>query len=208
MEETGTNAVFGQIQELLKKFQLEQDMDILVEACVKVFSVLDFYPGNAGCYHLLGFICYLLNSLNEALTLLQIGKSIDETYEPIDELQREINKLLDEIEGDEGEQPLLEGTDLSNPFKAVLEELFDTFDEDKDGALNMEEMDQFVFKTNGLHPPPPFFEQLCQMFNSNQYGLTVQGFFEFFLQQTLDDPLETRSDLEKHGYDPKTFVRI
>ncbi|ORY07718.1 hypothetical protein K493DRAFT_273303 [Basidiobolus meristosporus CBS 931.73] len=207
-EKAGMELSHDQVQELLKRFQAEQDMDLLVEACVKVLSILDFYPKSASCYHLLGFICYLNNSLHEASTLLQIGKAIDNTYEPISELQREIRNLYDEIEGDEGEQPLLEGNCLSNSLKCILEELFDRFDEDKDGALNVEEMDHFLYTTNGLHPAADFVEQLFQMFSSNEYGLTVQGFFEFFLQQALDNPLETRGDLKKHGYDPKTFTKI
>ncbi|KAK9768295.1 hypothetical protein K7432_001134 [Basidiobolus ranarum] len=207
-EETQTNNVFTQVQELLRTFQQQQDMNILVEACLKIFTILDFYPGNAGCYHLLGFICYLLNSLNQALTLLQIGKSIDESYEPIDDLEQEIVGLLDGIEGEEGEQPLLDGTELSEPLQSVLEGIFRKFDKDNDGALNMSELDGFVYQTNGMHPPPPFFQQLCQMFDSNSQGLTMKGFFEFFLQQTLEDPLETRNDLAKHGYDPKSLLLI
>ncbi|ORX96117.1 hypothetical protein K493DRAFT_259972 [Basidiobolus meristosporus CBS 931.73] len=205
-EGTQTTTGFREVQQSLKQFQQEQDMEHLINACQKIFSILDVNPGNAGCYHLLGFICYLLNSLHQALTLLQIGKSIDESYEPIDELEQEIHGLLDEIEGDEGEQPLLEGNELSEALKSVLEALFSRFDVDQDGALNMTELNEFVFQTNGTHPPPPFFQQLCHIFDSNSHGLTKQGFFEFFLQQSMDDPLETRQDLAKHGFDPKTFA--
>lgn len=43
----------------------------------------DYFPGHAGCYHLLGFTLYVLNELEDALSILEIGSMVDPNYEPI-----------------------------------------------------------------------------------------------------------------------------
>lgn len=47
------------------------------------FYWIDNFPGHAGCYHLLGFTLYVLNELEDALSLLEIGSMVDPNYEPI-----------------------------------------------------------------------------------------------------------------------------
>lgn len=42
------------------------------------------FPGHAGCYHLLGFVLYILNRLEEAMIMLDFGRTVDPEYEPID----------------------------------------------------------------------------------------------------------------------------
>ncbi|KAI7905849.1 uncharacterized protein BX663DRAFT_428552, partial [Cokeromyces recurvatus] len=99
-----------------------------------------------------------------------------------------------------------EDNQLSKVLKEVLEEIFNKFDQDKDGALNTKELDNFIFTTNGSHPPPAFLRQMGLRFGANAKGwLTKEGFLEFYLEQTLDDPSETRNDLGTHGYDPQTL---
>jgi hypothetical protein len=47
------------------------------------FVSKDYFPGHAGCYHLLGFTLYVLNELEDAQTVLDIGSMVDPGYEPI-----------------------------------------------------------------------------------------------------------------------------
>ncbi|KAI8975326.1 hypothetical protein BDF20DRAFT_790188, partial [Mycotypha africana] len=95
---------------------------------------------------------------------------------------------------------------LSRALLVVLEEIFNKFDKDHDGALNTQELDSFIFTTNGTHPPPQFLRQMGLRFGANKRGwLTKEGFFAFYLEQTLDDPSETRNDLGVHGYDPQSL---
>jgi Ca2+-binding EF-hand superfamily protein len=59
----------------------------------------------------------------------------------------------------------------------VLSEIFEAFDQDRDGALNNQELSQFIFTTNGSHPPPQFLVQIAQRFGgTEQYWLTKEGF--------------------------------
>jgi hypothetical protein len=81
------------------------------------------FPGHAGCYHLLGFVLYILNRLEEAMIMLDFGRTVDPEYEPIDgmylhskifttthrlmnyailELEEEISKILNGYKGSEG----------------------------------------------------------------------------------------------------------
>lgn len=118
--------------------------------------------------------------------------------------------LEDEIEriasGYKGEEELLVDNQLSPSLQQVLLEVFNKFDTDGDGALNNKELDQFIFITNGAHPPPAFLRQMGQRFGANKKGwLSQEGFLAFYLEQTLDDPSETRNDLGVHGYDPQTL---
>ncbi|RUP52461.1 hypothetical protein BC936DRAFT_145218 [Jimgerdemannia flammicorona] len=45
---------------------------------------LDTFPAHAGCYHILAFVLFVLNHLEDALLLLEMGRDIDPEYEPID----------------------------------------------------------------------------------------------------------------------------
>lgn len=171
---------------------------------------LDNFPGHAGCYHLLGFTLYVLNELEDALSLLEIGSMVDPNYEPINELTQEIQGLLDGYGSTMTDAaPLLDNAkELSNRLKAALTAIFNNFDKDKDGSLSPAELSEFVFKTNGSRPPAAFLSQMGIQFGKDAKGyLTLEGFFNFFLEQTLEDPIETRRDLEKHGWDGDRLVR-
>ncbi|KAI8584237.1 hypothetical protein K450DRAFT_218808 [Umbelopsis ramanniana AG] len=196
-------------QKDLQSFQDSQDVTILSRVASKLVWILDVFPGHAGCYHLLGFILYILNRLEEAMMLLDFGRTVDPEYEPIDDLEEEISKILNGYKGSEEEEPLIKDHELTPKLAEVLSEIFETFDQDHDGALNNQELGNFIFTTNGSHPPPQFLVQIAQRFGGTErYWLTKDGFLAFYLEQTLDDPTETRSDLSVHGYDGQTLQKM
>jgi Ca2+-binding EF-hand superfamily protein len=84
------------------------------------------------------------------------------------------------MEGDKRGQedvPLLANESLTPEIINVLLEIFHTFDKDRDDCLKPEELDMFVFSTNGQHPPTSFIEQMGQRFGANDQGwLTKKGF--------------------------------
>ncbi|KAF8945094.1 hypothetical protein BGZ47_003235 [Haplosporangium gracile] len=201
---------YDEAQELLRGFQSTGDVDSLSKAAQLMVGVLDNFPGHAGCYHLLGFTLYVLNELEDALSLLEIGSMVDPNYEPISELTREIQGLLEGYGSTMTDgAPLLDNAkELSAPLKAALTAIFNSFDKDKDGSLKPSELSDFVYKTNGSRPPQAFLTQMGIQFGKDAKGyLTLEGFFNFFLEQTLEDPIETRRDLEKHGWDGDRLVR-
>ncbi|KAG0376897.1 hypothetical protein BGX24_007039 [Mortierella sp. AD032] len=201
---------YDEAQELLRGFQSSGDVDSLSRAAQLMVGVLDNFPGHAGCYHLLGFTLYVINELEDALSLLEIGSMVDPNYEPINELTGEIEALLEGYGSTMTDgAPLLDNAkELSTPLKAALTAIFNSFDKDRDGSLKPSELSDFVFKTNGSRPPPAFLTQMGIQFGKDAKGyLTLEGFFNFFLEQTLEDPIETRRDLEKHGWDGDRLVR-
>ncbi|KAI8088925.1 uncharacterized protein BX664DRAFT_331739 [Halteromyces radiatus] len=207
MDEADSEYAAAQAQ--LKQFQNDGNAAILNEVAAKMIRILDVFPAHGGCYYILAFILFVLNQLEEAVILLQMGRSVDSSFEPIDELEEEIQRILKGYGGEEDEPPLLANdTTLSAPLTEALLEIFSNFDKDKDNALNNKELGNFIYETNGSHPPPPFLRQMGQRFGSNSQGwLTKDGFLAFYLEQTLDDPSETRSDLGVHGYDPHTLKK-
>ncbi|CAM0142835.1 hypothetical protein VKS41_002600 [Umbelopsis sp. WA50703] len=200
---------YKKAQQDLQSFQDTQDVSILNRVASKMVWILDVFPGHAGCYHLLGFILYVLNRLEEAMILLEFGRTVDPEYEPIDDLEEEISNILNGYKGNEDEEPLISDNDLSPKLSQVLNEIFDAFDKDNDGALSNQELGNFIFTTNGSHPPPQFLVQMAQRFGGTRRNwLTKEGFLAFYLEQTLDDPSETRNDLTVHGYDGQTLQKL
>ncbi|KAG0055982.1 hypothetical protein BGZ83_006749 [Gryganskiella cystojenkinii] len=202
---------YEQAQELLRSFQTTNEVDSLSKAAQLMVGVLDNFPGHAGCYHLLGFTLYVINELEDALSLLEIGSMVDPNYEPISELTQEIQNLLDGYGSSMTDgAPLLENSkELSTALKTALTAIFNSFDKDQDGALKPSELSDFVFATNGSRPPQAFLTQMGIQFGKNAKGyLTLEGFFNFFLEQTLEDPIETRRDLEKHGWDGDRLIPV
>ncbi|KAJ1961832.1 hypothetical protein H4R35_007408, partial [Dimargaris xerosporica] len=88
--------------------------------------------------------------------------------------------------------------------------LFRRYDRDHDGYLSLAEMGRFVVATNGGgRPPLAMLRGLWQTFSPEcSHGLSLEGFMDFFVQQSLQDPVETRSDLQKHGFDAKALTRL
>jgi hypothetical protein len=75
---------YANAQTHLETFQQEGNVEILVQVASKMLWILDVFPGHAGCYYILGFILFVLNKLEEAAILLQMGRAVDPTFEPID----------------------------------------------------------------------------------------------------------------------------
>ncbi|KAI8074861.1 hypothetical protein BC940DRAFT_286807 [Gongronella butleri] len=200
---------YATAQKELNKFQRDNDISILNDVACKMIRILDVFPAHGGAYYMLAFILFVLNQLEEAVILLRMGRAVDDSFEPIDELEQEIERIMTGYKGtDDGEQVqlLTDENTLSPALGEVLMEIFARFDKDQDGALNAAELGKFIFATNGSHPPPPFLRQMGQRFGCNARGaLTRDGFLAFYLEQTLDDPSETRNDLSVHGYDPHTL---
>ncbi|KAL0136511.1 hypothetical protein V8B55DRAFT_1540086 [Mucor lusitanicus] len=194
---------YANAQTQLASFQQDGNVETLVQVACKMMWILDVFPGHAGCYYILGFILFVLNKLEEAIILLEMSRAVDPNFEPVDVLEEEIERI---VKGYKGEEELLSDNQLSEALTQVLEEVFRKFDADNDGALNAKELDSFIFTTNGAHPPPAFLRQMGLRFGANKKGwLTKEGFLAFYLEQTLDDPSETRNDLGVHGYDPQTL---
>lgn len=59
-------------------------MSILALVASKMMWILDVFPAHGGCYYILGFILFVLNKLEEAMILLQMGRAVDPTFEPFD----------------------------------------------------------------------------------------------------------------------------
>jgi len=88
----------------------------------------------------------------------------------------QVEKKIEELEGDEDEEGLLDGKELSEPFKRALEEIFARFDLDKDGSWNLKELDAYIFKTNGSHAPPQVLRQMIRNYPSTSSGnLKLEG---------------------------------
>ena len=99
----------------------------------------------------------------------------------------------------------MQGQRLSPQLVHVLECIFESFDKDGDQHWSAQELNSFIAASNGQPAPATFIRQFINNYGENQGRLTVDGFLSFFLQQTLDDPEETRKDLVKHGWDGNTL---
>lgn len=101
------------------------------------------------------------------------------------ELEKEI--LLITQGGNKVEEvPVLINDSLSPEILKVLLEIFHNFDQDHDDCLSPEELDLFVFSTNGQHPPTSFIEQMGQRFGANELGwLTKKGFLVCLFLKSL-----------------------
>lgn len=75
---------YANAQAHLETFQQEGNVEVLVQVASKMMWILDVFPTHAGCYYILGFILFVLNKLEEAAILLQMGRAADPQFEPID----------------------------------------------------------------------------------------------------------------------------
>ncbi|KAJ1974677.1 hypothetical protein H4R34_004626 [Dimargaris verticillata] len=170
---------------LIQQFQATQELLLLEEATLKLIHVI-------------------------ASKLLDLCLGLDPTYQPALDLRAEIAPILQEVQGGDGNVPLLVNGKLSAPLRKALEQLFRRYDRDYDGYLNLAELGQFVVATNGGgRPPLGMLRGLWQTFSPEcPQGLSLEGFLDFFVQQSLQEPVETRKDLQKHGFDAKALTRL
>jgi tetratricopeptide (TPR) repeat protein len=82
MDQADTEYAHAQTQ--LESFQQDGNVETLVEVAGKMMWILDVFPSHAGCYYILAFILFVLNKLEEAMILLQMGRAVDPNFEPID----------------------------------------------------------------------------------------------------------------------------
>ncbi|KAI9595319.1 hypothetical protein BDF19DRAFT_465481 [Syncephalis fuscata] len=205
-EEQAHNAV-ERVREDLQQFQSSADISILQRSAETLIELLEHFPQSGDCYHLLSFICFILNAFDPALCVLSMGRAImDDDYPPMDELEGEITQLLDKAEGQD--VPLLQGQQLSPELIHVLTCIFEKFDNDGDQHWSAQELNVFITASNGQPAPTTFIRQFISNYGESMGRLTIDGFLSFFLQQTLDDPEETRQDLVKHGWDGNTLQLI
>ncbi|KAJ2377432.1 hypothetical protein IW150_001383 [Coemansia sp. RSA 2607] len=193
----------------------EAGMDVFTEAAYRLMVVQDSFPNSAECYYLLALICFMLNSFKPALSLLEIGHAINNNFTPIKELTSEVRSIVDGAYGSEGDAPLLNpaGTGPSAQLTKALAIIFQRLDTDRDGVLNASELAGMVKITNGQSPPAAMITQIIGAFGGqiqSKKGKKVAGWdlaalTNFYVAQTLDDPQETRSDLAKFGFDPRTL---
>jgi hypothetical protein len=204
-DEKQVSTMLVSVHENLRSFQMDPKSELLDESVNQLVYILDIYPEHPDAYYLFGVLCFMINAFHPALEFLEICEKIDSDYKLVHELKEEIQTLLNQLEGNDNEAALLEGKELSTKLRNVLAEIFTSFDLDRDQHLSLSELDAFIYKTNGQHAPTSFLKQFIQHYGMNRGRLTLDGFLSFYLEQTLNDPMETRKDLDKHGFDMHTL---
>ncbi|KAI8872276.1 hypothetical protein GQ42DRAFT_114924, partial [Ramicandelaber brevisporus] len=116
------------------------------------------------------------------------------------------------------EAPLInDDGSLSVQLITALNTAFAKYDGDNDGLLTPLELSRLLFATNGAKPSLMESKQICMHFNAqfdaqnasrftgSSVRLTCAAFIGFYAHQTNEDPAETRKDLDKLGFDPRTL---
>jgi hypothetical protein len=161
--------------------------------------LIDLIPHQGGCYYVLASILYYLHHDDQADFVLKEGRRMDPGFQPLAALEFDLNnerwaqnqpqqhlppppqssQHVSQRRRSSLKLPVLDpdGTALSPPLLQVLDTLFAAFDKDQDDALRNEELDHYVFSTNGQHPSQDFLEAMGQRFGANDKGwLTKAGF--------------------------------
>ncbi|KAJ2644241.1 hypothetical protein GGF44_000734 [Coemansia sp. RSA 1694] len=101
-----------------------------------------------------------------------------------------------------GVELLQDNLEFTPKCESALKEIFERYDQDKDGALNDKELQAFATFTNGS----PFTESDLADIRTNldcteDGALLKGGFLQLYsLQTNAGDDDETWADLKKHGY--------
>ncbi|KAN0029399.1 hypothetical protein ACTA71_007526 [Dictyostelium dimigraforme] len=91
---------------------------------------------------------------------------------------------------------------VTKKFIAVLREIFDRFDGNKDNCLNKREMQSYSKAVNGQEMDLQSLQTILGGYDSHpRNGLTFTGFVELYINQTIEDSTETLNDLKTLGYD-------
>ncbi|KAJ2477730.1 hypothetical protein IWW56_004164 [Coemansia sp. RSA 2131] len=192
--------------------------EVFVEAAFRLVLVQEWFPASAECYYLWALICYMRNTLKPALAFLSIAHDINSDFAPVHELQAEVQSMANGVFGVAGQAPLLDES-CSGPSPQLAKALtliFNHFDRDRDGVLNMSELGAVVRVTNGQPAPPAMITQIVGTFGgqiSSRSGCKVAGWdlgslTNFYVAQTMQDPQETRQDMAKFGFDPHTLCKV
>ncbi|KAJ2726823.1 hypothetical protein GGI07_000334 [Coemansia sp. Benny D115] len=193
----------------------EAGIQVFTEAAYRLMLVQEYFPDSAECYYLWALICFMLNDFKPSLGLLEIGHAINSSFEPIIELTKEVRSLVEGAYGSQGDAPLLDaaGSGPSPHLAKVLAILFQRLDSDRDGVLNASELANMIRLTNGQAPPAAMISQIIAAFGGplkakngrKVTGWDIDSLTNFYVAQTLDDPQETRGDLAKFGFNPRTL---
>ncbi|KAJ2554547.1 hypothetical protein EV175_002546 [Coemansia sp. RSA 1933] len=211
-------STIDQVKSMLRDGQ-EASIGVFSEAAYRLVLVQEYFPASVECYYLWALLCFTHNTFKPALAFLDIGSSIDDSFEPIQELTKRIQLLSHGIYGTNGDDaPLLDpsGTCPSTNLSKALAIIFQQLDSDRDGILNASEIANMVRITNGQPAPRSTITQIINAFGGTlptKSGCRVSGWdinslTNFYINQSLDDPSETRTDLAKFGFDPRTLSRM
>ncbi|KNE72924.1 hypothetical protein AMAG_17159 [Allomyces macrogynus ATCC 38327] len=101
---------------------------------------------------------------------------------------------------------LLDDNDEITPaLEAALRAIFARFDADKDGYLNVTELQAFAVATNDREFDQDTLDQIQEFFADDaklpEIMLAVDGFMDMYHLQTQSDEAETRKDLHRLGFD-------
>ncbi|KAI9298572.1 hypothetical protein K502DRAFT_322761 [Neoconidiobolus thromboides FSU 785] len=96
---------------------------------------------------------------------------------------------------------------LKESIADLIEEVFESFDVDKDGVLNSEELQAFSVKLNGKPFSKEELKEIEEYFDIDDNGfITKAGFHQMFDLQSSAEPEETIKDLETLGYDLEKYL--
>jgi len=179
------------------------------EKCITLNpNFLEAYLGKA-------YVCGQLGKFDEALAALDVAQTIHPNDEGIQAMKQLLNELIEEPEIDDDDDDendlyldtpppstLIQGDSMTPQFHQVLEQVFERFDVNKDGALDKSELNTFHLTVNGEPLKDASFQVLTENLECNSSGaLTLNGFKNFYHLQTLSDSNETLKDLKALGFD-------
>ncbi|KAI7833044.1 hypothetical protein BX661DRAFT_81454 [Kickxella alabastrina] len=207
-------AILDETKQLLRAGP-DAGIEMFAEAAYRLMLVQEYFPNSAECYYLWALICFMLNDFKPSLSLLEIGHIINSDFAPIKELTAEVRSIMDGAYGSGSDAPLLNasGSGPSPQLAKVLAIMFQRLDSDRDGVLSASELSNMVKITNGQSPSAATISQIVRAFGGQVQtksgrkiaGWDLNSLINFYVAQTLDDPQETRGDLSKFGFNPRTL---